>query len=211
MISLIRYTKKVRDILNFIDKYGFITTRICSNLFFKDNKYKIDLARRVLTRLVNNGDIVSNKDVYGKELIYQFKKSTVSDHRYALLNLYSEINCLVHSIEYFKLEETWRESNKRSDAHIIITNNINNELQFKSFLIEYDKFHKTNPNDKYNDIYNSNEVQDWYKGKYNVDNYFPDIIIINYSGKCEKSTNINFNIIGLDYNFTDLTQKILLE
>lgn len=208
---MIRYTKKIRDILNFIDKYDFITTRICANLFYKNNKYKIDLARRVLTRLVDNKDIVSNKDVYGKELIYQFKKNTVSDHKYTLLNLYSEINCLVNSIEYFKLEETWKMSNRRSDAHIIITTNINNELQFKSFLIEYDKFHKTNPNEKYNEVYNSNEVQAWYKEQYDIADYFPDIMIINYNGKCEKSTNINFNIIGLDYNFTDLTQKILLE
>lgn len=207
---MIRYTKKIRDILNFIDKYGFITTRICANLFFKDNKYKIDLARRVLTRLVNNKDIIASKDVYGKELIYQFKKNTVSDHKYALLNLYSEINCLVNSIEYFKLEESWKMSSKRSDAHIIVTTNINNEVQFKSFLIEYDKFHKTNPNDKYNEIYNSNEVQEWYKTNYDIDDYFPDVIIINYNGKTEQSTNENFNIVGLDYNFTDLTQKILL-
>lgn len=210
MIILVRYTKKIRDILGFIDQYGFITTRICSNLFYKDNKYKIDLARRSLTRLVNNGDIISNKDTYGKELIYQFKKGTVSDHRYALLNLYGEINCLVDSIEYFKLEESWRESNKRSDAHIIITNNIDNEVQFKSFLIEYDKFHKTNPNEKYNEIYYSNEVQEWYQNKYDIDNYFPDVVIINYSGKSEKSNNENFNILGLDYNFTNLTKKILL-
>ena len=72
---MIRYTQKVRNILNFIDKYGFITSKICANLFYKDNKYKLDMARRTLNKLVNNKDIISNTGCFGKELIYQFRMS----------------------------------------------------------------------------------------------------------------------------------------
>ena len=207
---MIRYSQKVRDILHFIEQYNFITTRICANLFYKDDRFKIDVARRVLNRLTNNGDIVANKNKYGKELIYQFKKSTISDHSYSLLNLYGEINNIVNRVEYFKLEETWNLANRRSDAHIIFNITLNGKDVGKSYLIEYDKHHKTNPTEKYNSIYDSGEVQDWYKIKYNQDNYFPDVIIINYSGKCSKSDRDEYNIIGLDYNFTDLNQKVIL-
>ena len=152
---MIRYTQKVRNILNFIDKYGFITSKICANLFYKDNKYKIDMARRTLNKLVNNKDIISNTSCFGKELIYQFNKNIVSEHRYALLNLYSEINCIVNNIEYFKL------------------------------------------------------VQQWYSNRYEINNYFPIVMIVNYSGKVNQNSD-NFNIIALDYDFTDLAHKILL-
>lgn len=207
---MIRYTQKIRDILHFIEKYNFITTRICAYLFYKKNKYSIDVARRVLNRLTTNGDIVANKNKYGKELIYQFKKSTISDHSYFLLNLYAEINNLVNKVEYFKLEETWQLSNRRSDAHIIFHNIIDGRNQGKAYLIEFDKHHKTNPNEKYNSIYDSGEVQSWYKTRYGLDNYFPDVIIINYSGQCVKSDRDEYNIIGLDYDFTDLLQRAIL-
>lgn len=207
---MIRYTQKVRNILAFIDKYGFITTRICSNLFYKEDKCKIDMARRVLNRLVTNKDIIANKNKYGKEIIYQFSKNTVSDHSYYLLNLYAEINNIVTKVDYFQLEETWSLSKKRSDAHIIFHNNINGEPVFKSYLIEFDKYHKTNPSEKYNLIYDNEEVQEWYAERYDMDDYFPDVIIINYNGKCSKSDREEYNVIGLDYNFTGLLQKIVL-
>jgi hypothetical protein len=207
---MIRYTQKIRNILSFIEKYGFITTRICANLFYKDDKCKIDVARRVLNRLVNNKDIVANKNKYGKELIYQFTKNTISDHNYYLLNLYAEINNIVTKIDYFKLEETWRMAKRRSDAHIIFHNNINGEPDFRSYLIEFDKYHKTNPKEKYNSIYDTDEVQEWYKENHNMDGYFPDVLIVNYSGNVSKSDNEDFKIIGLDYNFTELLQKIVL-
>ena len=207
---MIRYTQKVRYILNFIEKYGFITTRICANLFYKDDKCKIDMARRVLTRLTNNKDIVANKNKYGKELIYQFSKNVISDHSYYLLNLYSEINNIVTKIDYFKLEETWSSAKRRSDAHIIFHNIVDGELQFRAYLIEFDKYHKTNPNEKYNSIYDTNEVQDWYKEHYNMEGFFPDVLIVNYSGQVSKSDNEEFKIRALDYYFNELLQMIVL-
>jgi hypothetical protein len=207
---MIRYTPKIRAILNFIEEYGFITSRICAKLFYKEDKFALDVARRVLTRLVNNKDIVSNKNSYGKEIIYQFKKNTVSDHKYYLLNFYAEINKLVTKVEYFKLEESWFISNKRSDAHIIFNNIVDGNDSFKSYLVEFDKYHKTNPIEKYDLIYDSGEVQEWYKLRYGLNNYFPDVVIINYSGKCNNETERDYKIIGIDYDFTSLLQKVIL-
>jgi hypothetical protein len=207
---MIRYTPKVRDIMHFIEQYGFLTTKICGSLFYKDNKFPIDQSRRVLNRLVANKDIVCHKDKYGKELIYQFKKEVVSDHNYYLLNLYAEINSIVTQVDYFKLETTWSRTNRRSDAHLIFHNRINGKDLGKGYLIEFDKYHKTNPKEKYGQIYDSEEIQDWYKENYGFENYFPDVLVVNYSGKCVKSDRNEFNIIGLDYNFTDLVQKVIL-
>ena len=204
---MIRYNKRIRGILNFIEQYGFITSRICGMLFYKNSKYNLNMARRVLTKLCENKDLVSNQMKYGKELIYQYKKSDVSDHKYYLLNLYAEINGLVDNIEYFKLEEIWRD--RRSDGHIIFSNKVDNEIITKAYLIEFDKFHKT-PKDKYSELYRKCFIQKWYKDNFNQDDYFPDIIVINYSGIANLDEDEEYSVVGLDYKFNGLLQKVIL-
>ena len=203
---MIRYNKRIRSILNFVEQYGFITSKICGLLFYKDCKYSLDMGRRVLNKLCANKDLVANQMKYGKELVYQFKKNDVSDHKYYLLNLYAEINKLVDNIEYFKLEEIW--GDKRSDGHIIFSNMVNNEIITKAFLIEFDKFHKT-PKNKYNELYEKCFVQKWYKDNFNQDDYFPDIIVINYNGVANLDEG-EYSVIGLDYKFNGLLQKVIL-
>ena len=63
--------------------------------------------------------------------------------------------------------------------------------------------------DKYDTIYETGEVQQWYKLKYGVAN-FPDIIVINYRGETDAITDYNYSIIGLDYNFEGLVNKVIL-
>lgn len=206
---MIRYTQTTKDILNFIEDYGFITSKICGNIMYKNSRYGVEQARKKLKSLVNNGDIKAYNDrLYGKELLYQKFKKPVSSHKYYLLNFYSEIYKLVDKVEYFKLEETWHFANKRSDGHIIISNSKNGKRYVKGFLIEFEKYHKMEQ-DKYDTIYETGEVQQWYKLKYGVAN-FPDIIVINYRGETDAITDYSYSIIGLDYNFEGLVNKVIL-
>lgn len=204
---MIRYTKTTRAILEFIDKYGFITSKICRNIFYKNKKAGIDQARRKLNQLVENKDIVASKRKYTKEFIYQRRKKSISDHRYILLNLYSEIYNKVNNVEYFKLEEHWSESKKISDAHIIYNNIVDGEELKRSYLIELDN-HSATEKDKYIKIYDSNEVQEWYKNKFGEE-IFPDVIQVNYNGIPHIDAE-EFNVIGLDYEFNNLLQKVIL-
>ena len=206
---MIRYTRKVRSILEFVDKYGFITTRICGNIFFKDSKNKDTLARRMLNKLVYNKDLISKTQSYGKELIYQRESKQIAPHKYTLINLYSIIFNTCDEVLYFKIEENWKESKKKSDAHIIFKNNCNGKIKIKAYLIEYDKYHKTDPK-KYLTIYSTEEVQEWYEEKFNKKDFFPNILVINYNGKTDIKTNDSFKSIALDFDFNNLMQKIIL-
>lgn len=206
---MIRYTKKVRAILNFIDEYGFITSKICGYVFYKNNKASIEQARHKLTTLYKNGDLIISKNQYGKEYFYQRDKKLITPHKYLLLNLYAEIFHIVDSVDYFKLEENWTISKKKSDAHIIFSNHVNDEKVMRCYLIEYDKHHATEI-DKYNTIYSTGEVQGWYLNRFSEEGIFPDIIQINYNGISKLDTNDKFSVIGLDYDFNDLIQKVIL-
>lgn len=205
---MIRYTKTVRGILDFIDEFGFITSPIAGNMFYKGNKFAVQQARNRLRSLVENGDIIAKKQPPISEFIYQFKNTTISDHKYYLLNLYSQINLLVDKIEYFKLEETWSEAHRRSDAHIVYSNTINGEKFLGSLLIEFDKFHKTDLN-KYIEIYETGEVQRWYANKFNTDlDYFPNVLVINHNEKVNIEKNDNFDVFAVNYNFEGLPKII---
>lgn len=204
---MIKYTKTTRAILEFIDTYGFITTRICSNIFYKNKQAGVDQARRKLNLLVENKDIIVSKRKYSKEYIFQRRKAIIPDHKYFLIKLYSQIYSLVDNVMYFKTEEHWNISNKISDGHIIYNNIIDGEQVKRAFLIEIDNHHPTVP-DKYIKIYDSNEVQEWYKEKYG-DEVFPDVIQVNYNG-VPKIEDGDFNVIGLDYEFNGLLQKVIL-
>lgn len=207
---MIRYTKKTREILNFIDKYGFITSKICANIFYKNNKYGLTQARDTLNRIAKNGDIVvsSNTKEYGREQIYQFTKKLVSKHDYYILNFYSKVYSLVDKIDEFHLEQHWMGGKRRSDGLIVFTNIVDDVEYKKAYFIECDFTHKTDK-EKYIEIYDSGEVQAYFKKVYDNE-IFPSVIQIAYSDKASIESNGNFDVIGLDYDCNNLVSKILI-
>lgn len=193
----IRYTKTTRDIINFIKEYGFITTKICSNIFYNGNKNPYHQARVMLNKLYNNGDLKRYECETTKEYIYQITTKYIYDHKKFILDLYSRIYTMCNSIEYFKIEELWEISKRKNDGHIIYKK----DGKIKTFLIEFDKYHKTSKN-KLNQIYESQEVQEWYKNRYGKE-HFPNIIIITPIGVSNVDSD-NYNVIDLDYSFNGL-------
>lgn len=198
----IRYTKKTREVLNFINEYGFITNNICGKVFYKGNKSSYTQARVILQKLFKNGDIKRYSHETTKEWIYQIEPKLIDDHRKAIIDLYAEMFLLVDTIDYFKIEAIWNISKRRSDAHIIFTKDGNTN----SFLVEYERFHTT-PANKIDEIKASGEVQEFYKARYDIDNYFPTLLIISplATSKCVSSDWLTVNI---DYRFEGLDSLI---
>lgn len=201
-------TDKFKGILRFVDEWGFITTKICSNIFYKNTTYSLNMAQRTLKKLVDRDFLVVNSLREGKEGIYQYKKDLVSDHRYYLLNLYSEIYKYTDDVIYFKMEEYWSTAKKRSDAHIIFCRNIDGNMIPKSYLIEFDKHSKTGAN-KYDLIYKTNEVQEWYYSNYGME-IFPDVLLINPLAKATIKNSYEYKVVAMNYEFDDLLQKVIL-
>lgn len=201
---MIRYTENTKAVLSFIQDYGFATIKIISNIMFKDNRNGKEQARVVLQKLVNNGDLIKWKTPERRECIYQFKKDKVSDHKYYLLNLYSEIYKLVDEVIYFKLEESWDLSKRRSDAHIVFSVG----KVDKYYLVEFDKHHSTDIS-KYDEVYDSEEVQEWYEERCG-ERIFPDILVIDSAGKTKVKSERDYKVVCIDYSFTNLLKKVIL-
>ena len=198
----IRYTQKTREVLGFICDYGFISTKVCSKVFYKDNKNGYTQARVILNKLFKNGDLKRYEHESTKEWIYQINKKVVDPHRKAMIDLYSEIFMLVDSIEYFKVEATWCISNRRSDAHIIYKKN----GRVNSLLVEYERYHSTSQK-KLDEIYASEEVQEFYKLKYKVEDYFPNVLVISPLATT-KLVSDKISIVCIAYNFEGLGEII---
>lgn len=98
---------------------------------------------------------------------------------------------------------SWICDKYRNDAHIIYRKG----EDVGAFLIEFEKYSKTKP-EKIQAIYESEEVQDWYKEKFGA-KYFPPILLITETGtsKC-KSKNKEWSSLITDYKFSNLEALI---
>lgn len=192
-----RFTKKTREILNFINEYGFITNNICSRTIFKGGKQAYTQSQKKLKIMCENKAITKYIHPVTKEFIYQVEKKEIDDHRRMIIDLYSRIYEFADEIIYFKIEETWAMANRRNDAHIIFSK----DDSIIGLLVELDKSHKTSKK-KLDDIYNSGEVQQWYLDKFNVD-YFPSFLIISLLGNTRHISN-DYECLATNYEFEGL-------
>lgn len=187
-----RYTQATRDIINFMDDYGFITVNICADIFYKEKKNPKHQARVKLNTLYDNNVITRYKSEAG-EYIFQLDREAVGVHKYTMLKLYSFLY-KHYEVLYFKPEKVWSSCKRRSDAHIIIKNG---ESRI-GLLVEFDKYHSTSK-EKLDDIYNSGEVQEWYRNEFGAD-YYPVTLLMKESGK-SKLCNMDTEYITICTNY----------
>lgn len=204
---MIRYNSTKRRILQFIESYGFITAKICADMFYKNNKYRINQSRNTLNALVKAGDLVCTTQDNSREKIYQFTKKLIKKHDYYILNLFAEMN-RIGEVEDMITEKHWMDGLRRSDGMVTLVINNGKEKLFNRFFIECDFTHKTD-SDKYIELYNSDEPQQYMLDNYDID-IFPDVIQLNYNGIPNIRSNGDFNVIGIDFSFKDLASKLLL-
>ena len=101
-------TDRDREIINFIDKIGFSTINHIADLFFKDNNFSYDLARRRLKKIRDNGNYL--RSVYCSEvnkLIYtpiDSKKISIKVHDIKLVDYLiklKKLGCILKEFEMF--------------------------------------------------------------------------------------------------------------
>lgn len=206
----IRITRKDREIFEFIDDFGFITIQQCAKIMFKGHKRAYEEARTKLKRLADNG--ILNSDIFplGSCKVFTLPaveyQRNISEHRMVLLNLYAEIYNHADNVQFFKIDQQWKMSPKKRevDGHIVFTMKEGTDEEYaKTFFIEVDVTHKTKQN-KYEEIYNSQVVQEWYKDHFGEE-VFPDILIVSRIIPKKKLENTeNYSYFYTDYNFTNL-------
>lgn len=196
-----RINENTKDILSFIEKYGFITAKICSRIVYKNCKQSYNLASRKLLKM-EQGGLLQRYLYSSNEYIYQINKKHITAHKYYLIDFYSRLHEKVDSVELFEVEKSWKISKKRSDGFIIYKKGDS----FYSLLIEIDYSHFTSK-EKLESLYESKEVQKYFKDNYSVLDYFPTVVVISMLGNT-KYKNVEFDYLSLDFNFTNIDKLI---
>lgn len=121
---MIRITDRDKEIISYVEQYGFVTISQAYNMWFSDQTYGYDLARKRLNILVDTGRLKSNKSKHTNFTnIYYIDKrySNMSHHNILIMDVYSKITSFGGDIKYFKREQPWDDGKYRSDAYVIYT------------------------------------------------------------------------------------------
>lgn len=196
-----RINQNTKDILSFIEKYGFITAKFCSRIIYKNCKQSYNLASRKLLKMEQSKLLQRYLDS-SNEYIYQINKKHITAHKYYLIDFYSRLYERVDSVELFEVERSWGISKKRNDGFIIYKN----RDSFYSLLIEIDYSHFTSK-EKLNSLYESKEVQKYFNDNYSVQDYFPTVVVVSMLGNT-KYKDVEFDYLSLDFNFTNIDKII---
>lgn len=192
-----------RNIMNYIEKYGFITTNQAALIFFKDNKnyYKTACAR--LKILSDNKYIYKTNCSNSSENVYTLRnKKSPSKHSILLMDFYAHLINLGCEIIDFKREYTWF-TKKRSDGYVEFKFG---KIQCCPYIIEIDFSHATNIDNKYMPIFDSNILQDKYKKEYGIE-LFPRVCVV--SSNDDQKYKGFFDVVFLNDKMNNFANKIL--
>ena len=177
-------TERDKDIISFIESIGFASIKNIADMFFVNNRYKYDSARKRLKILSEkNGYLKCFQNCDTKELIYvpiQSKLKKVSMHSLKVLEYLCNLKLLGCNIKDVELEPVF--DNIKPDAYICFEFNSCQyyqllEVQMRHDFVDINRFNNQNV---INEIYNKTNnvgvkiiiVQDTQKN-YNENNESP--------------------------------------
>ena len=195
-------TPRDREIINFIDKIGYATIGNIADMYFGQNKFSYDLARKRLKKIKEMGDYIKSfQNQETKETIYvpyNSNKKKVSIHDVMVLNYACKLKLLGCNIDNIELEPIFE--NVKPDALIQFKFNGYRfhqliEMQIRHNLIDLDR-------------YNKQGVMERIMSKTNET--VPKLIIIqdtkiNYAD----NNNTCMDIVQMDTNMEDIAKVIM--
>lgn len=176
-------TSRDKKIIKFMENTSLGLTINQAALMYWPKKFGYDYARLRLRKLWERGVLKRYTNDYSDELIYYFEKKP-SFHKNAILNVYANFVSAGYNITHFKSEQPWMNGKYISDGFLIAEN----DKEIRIAIIEVDHSNITNMK-KYEDLFESGELQDQYK-------IFPMVIILTDVEREYRSGN--FTVIRLD-------------
>ncbi|WP_252225350.1 MULTISPECIES: hypothetical protein [unclassified Clostridium] len=187
-------TDRDKEIINFIDKIGFATIKNITDMYFTNNRYGYDSARKRLKKISEMGEYIKYfKNSETNELVYipyESKLKRVSIHNIKVLEYLCDLKVLGCDIKEIELEPVF--DSIKPDAYVCFE--FNNflycqlvEVQIRHDYVDLKRFKKPEV------------IKSIYEKMKDVS---PRIIIIQDTNKdYEKDNDTEFKIIQL---YTDL-------
>lgn len=195
--------------MRFIEEHHALTIQMCANMFYTNNKFSYDEARRRLKKLYDNEILYRYESPETSELIYCFKDSKqISPHDLFTLKFYSTLIRYGAKINHFKQNRYWKSTGKFSDGFFEVSYNGSDFL----IILEVDFTHMTSIENKYVTLYKNKEIQNEYK-EYCEDGeeIFPKLIIMTVKdiNKIEK-IDYPFYVQFINFELDNFVEKVLV-
>jgi hypothetical protein len=142
-------TPRDREIISFIDNIGYATISNIADMYFSQNKFSYDLARKRLKKIKDMGEYIkcfqnqeTNETIY---VPYNSSKKKLSIHDVMVLNYACKLKLLGCNVDNIELEPIF--CNIKPDALIQFTFNGYRfhqliEMQIRHNLIDIDRYNK---------------------------------------------------------------------
>lgn len=199
-----------KEIMRFLEEHKAATIEMIANVFYTNNNFSYDEARRRLKKLYDNEFLHRYTSPDTEELVYCFKgEKQISPHDLYTLKFYSKLIKYGAKVNYFKKNRKWKSTGKICDGFFEITYNGADYL----IILEVDFTHMTSIDDKYLTLYNNRELQEEYKD-YSVDGseVFPKLVIMTVKDVDNiKKENVNypFEVQFINLRLDNFVEKVL--
>lgn len=195
-------TERDKDIINFIESMGFSSIKNIADMFFTNNRYRYDSARKRLKILSEkNGYIKCFQNSDTKELIYvptESKLKRVSLHNIKVLDYLCNLKLLGCNVEHVELEPVFESI--KPDAYICFEFNSYKyyqllEVQMRHDYVDINRFNK------------QSVIDEIYKKTNNV---LPRIVIIQDTQKdYNENNNTPFDVVQLYTSMEDVAKVLI--
>lgn len=180
-----------KQILRHIEEWEFATIKQIADIFYPQQKYGYDLARKRLNLLVDNQKLLKYRDIDSNINVYTLEKAKnrrKSD--FILMDFYAKLTLEGADILLFEKEyNKFMDGKMRPDAFIVIK--IEGWLLY--LFVEVQTRHAKVDLGKYERLFVSNEFQEKFQT-----NIFPTIVIIEDVVHKDQYKSDNFKVVQID-------------
>lgn len=182
-----------RDILIHIETWGFATIKQIADIFFKQQKYGYDMARKRLNLMVRDNKLFVHRNYDNNMNVYTFektKKVRVGD--FILMDFYCKLKSEGAEILMFEKEyNKFMDGKIRPDGFTIVK--MGNWIIY--LFIEVQTRHAKADIEKYERLYATKEFQNTFET-----DLFPTVVIIEDVNHKAKYSSDNFKVVQIDLN-----------
>ena len=195
-------TDRDKNIIDFINKIGYSSIQNIQDMFFVNNRYGYDGARKRLKKIEEMGDYIRHfKNQETNEIIYipsNSKLKRISTHNIKVLNYITKLSTLGCKITNVELEPVF--NNIKPDAFI--------EFEFNNY--KYYQLIEVQIRHDYVDL-NRFKNQETIESILNyTENVMPKLIIIQDTNRdYSKDNDTEFNIIQIGVSMDDIAKVLI--
>lgn len=193
-------TKRDREIINFIEKYGFLTIEQAAKIFF-NTKSGYDLSRRRLKKIEESADYIKAiKNTETNQLVYMNTESKirrVSKHDLLVMDYIANLVEFGADFENIEVEKNF---NNEVIADAFLKFKLGDYRYFQ--LLEIQLRHDYVDVNRYNSV-----MQEILK---ETNNIIPTLIIVqNTNHNYNKENETDMEIVQLDTELTDIAKTVI--